>query len=480
MSAVVSSSSTIITELENIWVSDEDEWDNASSVVGSRSVIKSHASPAPRHASPLATWQPFFDKQAATPIPYPTPSAGKSPLSDHGGGKGGEGGALVVQSSEVVLDSLQEAVPERHQSFFRQPARRAAALPEIVQQNTNSTNEAMEKLNDQLQALNTSFHALSLDVGAAQVKEEKTDSKKDSVTSKLRDMVNIKEQQTEALKAQLALRMQQVMALENALSEALMANAFVKPEVRTEVREKVVTLKHDVPKYVEKLDEVCVPVYTEVQKIKEVPVETRVTVQVPYEVEKTIEVPRDVLREVPVVQYRMVEVPSEIVTKEKVVTLEQKVPVTVELIKEIVVERPTVLELVREVPISVDTAKEVQIETRTEIEVIKEVTREVPREVIKEVPVPCEATLEIIKEVPVTCKEIVEVPVELRTVEQEIKEIRVTEQVGLVQEKLVYVPSPQVVKHTEKVVEVVKEVPKEIVRELIVHQPVQVILFEVF
>jgi hypothetical protein len=70
--------------------------------------------------------------------------------------------------------------------------------------------------------------------------------------------------------------------------------------------------------------------------------------------------------------------------------------------------------------------------------------------------------------------EILEVPVEVRTLQQEIKEVRVVEQVPFVQEKVVYVPSPQVVKHTEKIVAVTKEVPKMVVREVIVHQPFQV------
>jgi hypothetical protein len=65
-----------------------------------------------------------------------------------------------------------------------------------------------------------------------------------------------------------------------------------------------------------------------------------------------------------------------------------------------------------------------------------------------------------VKEVPVTTKEIVEVAVEMRTVEQEMREVKIMCEVPLVTEKLVHVPSPEVVKHIEKAVPVVTEVPR--------------------
>ena len=49
---------------------------------------------------------------------------------------------------------------------------------------------------------------------------------------------------------------------------------------------------------------------------------------------------------------------------------------------------------------------------------------------------------------------------EVRTVEQEIKEVEIRVQVPMTVEKLVHVPSPPIVKYTEKIVPVVKEVPR--------------------
>ena len=114
---------------------------------------------------------------------------------------------------------------------------------------------------------------------------------------------------------------------------------------------------------------------------------------VPYEVQKTIEVPRELLREMPLVHHRMVEVPCEEITKEKIVTIETKIPVSVDVIKEVAVDRPVPLELVKEVPITVETPKEIHLETRDEVEIIKEVVKEVPHELVKEVPVPCQVTV---------------------------------------------------------------------------------------
>jgi len=57
-----------------------------------------------------------------------------------------------------------------------------------------------------------------------------------------------------------------VIGLEEALVQAIMTNTFVKPEVRTEVREKLVTLQQEVPTYIQKVEEIVVPVFTEIQK----------------------------------------------------------------------------------------------------------------------------------------------------------------------------------------------------------------------
>jgi len=57
-----------------------------------------------------------------------------------------------------------------------------------------------------------------------------------------------------------------VIGLEEALVQAIMTNTFVKPEVRTEVREKLVTLQQDVPTYIQKVEEIVVPVFTQIQK----------------------------------------------------------------------------------------------------------------------------------------------------------------------------------------------------------------------
>ena len=56
--------------------------------------------------------------------------------------------------------------------------------------------------------------------------------------------------------------------------------------------------------------------------------------------------------------------------------------------EEVVVDRPVLLELVKEVPITVETPKEINVETRCQVEVIKEV----PHQLVKGVPVPCQVT----------------------------------------------------------------------------------------
>ena len=81
--------------------------------------------------------------------------------------------------------------------------------------------------------------------------------------------------------------------------------------------------------------------------------------------------------------------------------------VPVEVIKEVPVEKEVIKEVIKEVPVE----KEVEVVKEVPVEVVKEVIKEVPVEVIKEVPV------EVIKEVPVekeVIKEVIkEVPVEV-------------------------------------------------------------------
>ena len=285
---------------------------------------------------------------------------------------------------------LHAPVVERHESFFKVPNKCAPKLPDSVQAVMALTTERIENLNEELQSLAISMQERSLRVMRA---EKEKDEIKGAPVEDLKELLALREQEAAALREQLAVRHEQVMALEEALVQAIMTNAFVQPQVRTEVRERVVPLKQEIPKYIDKVHQVLVPVFSQVEKIREVPVETVRTVDVPYEVQKTIEVPRELLREVPLVHHRMVEVPCEEIIKEKLVTVERKVPVTVEVIKEVVVERPVPFELVKEVPITVETPREINVETRCEVEVIKEVVKEIPRELVREVPVPCQRTV---------------------------------------------------------------------------------------
>jgi hypothetical protein len=381
---------------------DEEEWDDRLGTAGSLSCpppsFAFRGSPVPRANSPPATWQPFFatpltqslyaDKDAPTPQstlgPVDALAVVKANLQAHSKG-------AHEEASPSQLEVLHAPVAERHESFFKEPSKRAPTLPEKVQAVMASAAERMEKLNDELQSLAISMQDRSL--GVMQAEKEKDEKKRRVPVAELKEWLGLREQEAATLREQLAVRQEQVMALEEALVQALMMNAFVQPQVRTEVRERVVPLKQEVPKYIEKVDEVPVPVFTEVEKIKEIPVETVRTVEVPYEVQKTVEVPRELLREMPLVHHRMVEVPCEEITKEKIVTVENKVPVSVEVIKEVVVDRPVPLELVKEVPITVETPKEINVETRCEVEVIKEVVKEVPHQLVKEVPVPCQVTV---------------------------------------------------------------------------------------
>jgi len=153
-----------------------------SGAVGSRSLMSqsmySRASPPPKgNSSPSATWQPFFDTRNTTPLSdalyqandtlppkrrgvsdsmLGNMSLANSPSSVGGEGEGGEGW-LIVPSTMVNLDELQLAMPERHASFLRQPAKSAPALPEVVQTLMNSTNAKLDQLHEELYTINVCF-----------------------------------------------------------------------------------------------------------------------------------------------------------------------------------------------------------------------------------------------------------------------------------------------------------------------------------
>jgi hypothetical protein len=378
---------------------DEEEWNDRLGTFGSLSFLQhsftSRGSPVPRASSPSATWQPFFATPLTQSLYADTPSrqrtlAPADALSLVKANLKAQSGGALVDASALQCELLHAPVVERHESFFKVPNKCAPKLPDSVQAVMALTAERIENLNEELQSLAISMQERSLRVMRA---EKEKDEIKGAPVADLKELLALREQEAAALREQLAVRHEQVMALEEALLQAIMTNAFVQPQVRTEVRERVVPLKQEIPKYIDKVHEVLVPVFSQVEKIREVPVETVRTVDVPHEVQKTIEVPRELLREVPLVHHRMVEVPCEEIIKEKLVTVERKVPITVEVIKEVVVERPVPFELVKEVPITVEMPREINVETRCEVEVIKEVVKEIPRELVKEVPVPCQRTV---------------------------------------------------------------------------------------
>jgi|GEM_PF-1593400 len=136
--------------------------------------------------------------------------------------------------------------------------------------------------------------------------------------------------------------------------------------------------------------------------------------------------------------------------QEKIVEKEVIKEVPVEVIKEVPVEK--VIE--KEVPVEV--IKEVPVEKL--VEIVKEVPVEKVVEVVKEIPV--EKVVQVVKEVPVEIEKIVEVPVE-KVVEREVvKEIPV--------EKIVEKEIP-----VEVIKEIIKEVPVEKEVEKIVEVPVE-------
>ncbi len=157
--------------------------------------------------------------------------------------------------------------------------------------------------------------------------------------------------------------------------------------------------------------------------------------------------------------------------QDRVVEKEVIKEVPVEVIKEVpvekVIEKEVPVEVVREVPVDrlVEVIKEVPVEKV--VEVVKEVPVEKVVEVVKEVPV------EVVKEVPVEKvveKEIVkEIPVEKIVEKAIIKEVPVEK---IVEKEIIKEVPVEVEKIVEK--EVPVEVIKEIVREVEKEVPVEV------
>jgi hypothetical protein len=320
------------TRVQNFWAVGESEWAPCSSLVDvSESFIK-HQLMSPtqlsfdlsnstlQHRPQVTTDDLLLSLLERSNKVLPPPDGNVPPSAEARTFSSSGSQQIIVPSS--ILNSLQRPLPERHSSFFRDPSRGAPSLPDSIQQVMSSTDERMEKLNDDLQALAVSFQ-----------KEIDISNNTDAISAaNMRQLLTIREQEAAALKAQLLLRSEQVTALEEALVQSMMTCAFAKPDVRTEIQERVVTLQQQVPTYIDKLSEITVPVYTEVEKIKEIPVETVIHVDRPYEVERTVEVKKDVVREVPIVQHRMVETPREVVTKEKIVTIDNNIPMPIELV----------------------------------------------------------------------------------------------------------------------------------------------------
>ena len=316
------------TRVQNFWAVGESEWAPCSPLVDlSESFIK-HQLMTPtqlsldlsnstlQHRPQMTTDDLLLERNKVLPPPN-----GNFPPSDEAC-TFSSSGAQQISVPSSILNSLQRPLPERHSSFFRDPSRGAPSLPDSIQQVMSSTDERMEKLNDDLQAL-----------AASLLEENNISNNTDAISAaNMRQLLTIREQEVAALKAQLLLRSEQVTALEEALVQSMMTCTFAKPDVRTEIQERVVTLQQEVPTYIDKVSEITVPVYTEVEKIKEIPVETVIHVDRPYEVERTVEVQKDVVREVPIVQHRMVETPREVVTKEKIVTIDNNIPVPIELV----------------------------------------------------------------------------------------------------------------------------------------------------
>lgn len=154
--------------------------------------------------------------------------------------------------------------------------------------------------------------------------------------------------------------------------------------------------------------------------------------------------------------------------QEKVVEKEVIKEVPVEVIKEVPVEK--VIE--KEVPVEV--IKEVPVEKL--VEIVKEVPVEKVVEVVKEVPV--EKVVQVVKEVPVEIEKIVEVPVEKVVEKEVVKEIPVEK---IVEKEIIKeVPVEKIVeKEVEKIVEVPvekvveKEIPVEVIKEIIKEVPVE-------
>ncbi|EOD16945.1 hypothetical protein EMIHUDRAFT_244653 [Emiliania huxleyi CCMP1516] len=270
-------------------------------------------------------------------------------------------------------------------------------------------------------------------------------------------------------------------------------------QVKEEVIKEVV---REVPKMVsvpvEVIREVPIEVIKEVEKIvyrdviKEVFVDVIKEVPKVVEVVKVVEVP--IVKEVVLEQVRVVEKPvTQVVEKEvikevevvKEVVIEKEVERIVEKVVEVIVEKPVeiVKEVFRGVPYEVIKEVEVVREVEKLVEVPYETIREVVVEVIreKEVPVVQEVVTEVVKEVPVEVPKevfvdrivevIVEKPIEI--VKEVIKEVPIEVIREVVVEKQVPVDKviiQEVIKEVP-VDQVIKEVPRDVVREV----PVEVV-----
>jgi hypothetical protein len=382
LSAIISPSSTIVVELENIWLSDEVDWDNGQALIptsnsevmspASRtSSLSSHPSFSLHTALPEATCLPFFPNQSK-PFSIVGPSASCGTLLANTSLSRLDTQSCVAPSSLRASgvpssfndNTLQSPVPERRNSLFRQPDRCSPGLPETVQRVMISAGAKMDQLSDQLQALTA--EALLLDVTDMLIekrgaKGEKNVDSTASTIANLKKLLCIREEQMAVLQAQLALSLQQVGTLEDSLVGA-MANSFLNPEVRTEILE------------------VPVEVRTLQQEIKEV----RVVEQVPFVQEKVVYVPS----------------PQVVKHTEKIVAVTKEVPKMI--VREVIVHQPFQVEIIRDipveiqVPIEVETIKEKIVTLQTEKIVTLPVDRIVEKEVVqiqvveltKEIPVP--------------------------------------------------------------------------------------------
>ncbi|CAK70715.1 unnamed protein product (macronuclear) [Paramecium tetraurelia] len=206
-----------------------------------------------------------------------------------------------------------------------------------------------------------------------------------------------------------------------------------------------------------------------VEKIVEKPVEVIKTVHVnqPHQVQevKPVEIIKEVIKEVPSepkIVEKIIEIP-------KIEYVYQQVPQYIEVPKLQTIEVPVVQRI--EVPYEVPYYRDVPYEVIKEVpyEVVREVIKEVPYEVIKEVIK--EVPYEVIKEIPVY----IEVPVD-RIVERRV-EVPVERIVEVPVDRVVEVPVPYEVPYPyERVVEVpyerIVEVPRDRYMDRYIDRPV--------